>query len=240
MPSILHPMTCGFAKVRCYNIFICKSWKGADGDLLSLRKSEFSMSFGNNESFELDTRTSRNCNIIVKNIQALGKTNPTGKANLMHFFSSKSWNSLSHEEKTKHSVFNCLGCTGNLLYKSKLAIFKNSANPFKRNALENLFPEAVDAVATYHEVREVLDKTFESRYKETFTNIHEAVTSGPQMPKSPPALTQKQRNLVGKEFKDELEKVLAANSVERYKFLLIHFQCSGQNTKYGITLFNIC
>ena len=43
-------------------------------------------------------------------------------------------------------------------------------------ALENLFPEAVDAVATHREFREVLDKTFDSRYKETFTDIHKAVT----------------------------------------------------------------
>ena len=41
MPSILDPLTCGFAKVRCYCIFTCNnSIKYVDGATLMARSTE--------------------------------------------------------------------------------------------------------------------------------------------------------------------------------------------------------
>ena len=89
MPSILDPLTCGFAKVRCYCIFTCNnSIKCVDGAIAGKEIYKF---------FQC----------IVKNLQKLGKRNKTGKFDAMQFFSLQNWKALTAEEKKQHSLFNC-------------------------------------------------------------------------------------------------------------------------------------
>ena len=170
MPSILDP-TCGFAKVRSYNIFTCKSLKSAGGDVLVRKNREFCSTFNDLESFHVDSRVFKSFNSIVKNLQALRKTNKTGKADAMQFFSLQNWNALTTNEKKKHSVFNYQGCTEDLVYKSKLALFKTTSHLFKRKAFKNQSAQAGDAVATAQDIVEKLDKSFQSVYKQTFSSL---------------------------------------------------------------------
>ena len=81
MPSILDPLTCGFAKVRCYCIFTCNnSTKCVERDtLLARRYAEFCNTFNDVETFHIDLIFFRNFRCIVKNLQKLGKSNKTGK-----------------------------------------------------------------------------------------------------------------------------------------------------------------
>ena len=87
------------------------------------------------ESFQVDALVFRRFKSIVKNIQTLGKEKKQEKADIIDFFSQSNWNKLKVGEKKQHSLFNCPACTGNLLYKSKLAVFKNNAHPFKKKAV---------------------------------------------------------------------------------------------------------
>ena len=66
----------------------------------------------------------------------------------MQFFSLQNWKALTAEEKKQHSLFNCQRCNEDLVYKSKLDLFKNVANPFKGKAFKAEFHQASDAVAT--------------------------------------------------------------------------------------------
>ena len=140
MPSILDPLSCGFAKVRCYHIFTSKKCKSAnDGHLSSLemKQTEFNSSFNELESFRISQRVFRGFERIVKNLQKLGKVNKTGKLDVISFFSLQKWTALTADQKKERPIFNCKGCTENLVYKSKLALFKNEVNPFKTKAFEN-------------------------------------------------------------------------------------------------------
>ena len=220
MPSILDPLTCGFAKVRCYCIFTCNnSTKCVERDtLLARRYAEFCNTFNDVETFHIDLRFFRNFRCIVKNLQKLGKSNKTGKLDAIQFFSLQNWKALTTEEKKQHSLFNCQGYTEDLLYKSKLALFKNVANPFKGKAFKAGFHQASDAVATAQDIVEKLDKSFKSVYKQTFSSV--VSTAWNLTPPTPEPIPdderkQKQRNKIGKEFKKELEGLLAKNVVER-------------------------
>ena len=68
MPSILDPLTCGFAKVRSYCIFTCNnSTKCVERDtLLARRYAEFCNTFNDVETFHIDLRFFTNFRCIVK------------------------------------------------------------------------------------------------------------------------------------------------------------------------------
>ena len=94
----------------------------------------------------VSTRVFRSFDRIVKNLQKLGKVNKVGKSEVINFFSLQRWITLTADQKNEHSVFNGKGCTDNLVYKSKLALFRNVANPFKVKAFDNLFEQSNDGV----------------------------------------------------------------------------------------------
>ena len=122
--SILDPLTCGFSKVRCYNLFTCKSYKCLGKDLVSARYEDFCNTFDNVDAFMVDKTRFKRFISIVKNIQNLGKRDKKGKADVLAFFSFHNWNSLNEHEQKNHSLLDCKGCTENLVYKSKLANLK--------------------------------------------------------------------------------------------------------------------
>ena len=75
------------------------------------------------------------------------------------------------EEKGRHSIFNCNGCNGCFLHKSKLALFKQFDNIFSSKAKENCLPETRDAIDAANSIIENLDKGFQQKYKQTFSSI---------------------------------------------------------------------
>ena len=100
MPSILDPLTCGFAKVSCFSIFPCKSLKTVgDEPLLKTRHKEFNAAFGDMESFQVDALVFRRFKGTVKNIQRLGKEKKQDKADIIDFFSQSNWDKLKVGEK---------------------------------------------------------------------------------------------------------------------------------------------
>ena len=219
MPSILDPLTCGFAKVRCFFIFTCKSLKTVgDEPLLKTRHKEFNAAFGDMESFQVDALVFRRFKGIVKNIHKLGKEKKQEKSDIIDFFSQSNWDKLKVGQKKQHSLFNCPACTGNLLYKSKLAVFKNTARPFKKKAVKSQLEEAVSSVAAVKSIIENLDESFQSAgVKESFSSIAASILNI-QKPKPTFIKEQKQqkkrREKVAKEFKREYETILAKRDVE--------------------------
>lgn len=216
MPSILDPITCGFAKVRCYNIFTSKSMKCLDGEKLSSRRhEEFCTSFNNFESFRVDMRTFRNFERIVKNMRNLAKTNSTGKAELMRFFSLQNWNGLSLEEKKHHTLFDCLGCSEDLVFKSKLSVFKNCANPFKHKALKNRLSDAADVVNTVLDIAASHETSINKIHHASYREILQTSWKMEALSPAPAAvIDKKMRNKIGKEYQKECEAILAENAVE--------------------------
>ena len=123
MPSILDPMSCGFAKIRCYDIFTSKKIKSVDNvSPLEMKHREFNSSFNELESFRVNQRVFKRFDRIVKNLQKVGNVNKVGKSEVINFLSLQRWITLTADQKNEHSVFNCKGCTDNLVYKSKLAL----------------------------------------------------------------------------------------------------------------------
>ena len=189
-----------------------------DGEKLwTKRHVEFCSSF-NSGSFAVDFRVFKNFNRIVKNVQTLGKTNSAGKTELFQFFSLENWKTLTREEKDKHSLFDCIGCTENWVCKSKLAVFKNFSLPFKRKAAEHHFPQAANAVKTALEYAEKGEKDFYGIYNQSLKNVLQ--TSWGMEATSPvksqtPSDKKKERDAIGRQFKNELESILAENVVER-------------------------
>ena len=199
MPSILDPMSCGFAKLRCYHIFTSKKIKSLEGlSPLEVKHKEFNSSFNELESFRVNQRVFRSFDRIVKNLQKLGKVNKAGKADVINFFSLQRWTTLTADQKKEHSVFNCKGCTENLVYKSKLALFKNVANPFKAKAFNNLFEQSSDGVNDALKIAERLEKDYHNVYNHSLKSVLSTAweVSLPEPSLNSNANEKKQRNLV--------------------------------------------
>ena len=85
MPLILDPMSCGFAKIRCIDIFSSKKIKSVyNVSLLKMKRREFNSSFNELESFCVNQRMFRSFDHIVKNLQRLGKVNKVVKSEQSH------------------------------------------------------------------------------------------------------------------------------------------------------------
>ena len=227
MPSILDPMSCGFAKIRCYHVFTSKKIKSLeDVSPLEMKHKEFNSSFNELESFRVNQRVFRSFDRIVKNLQKLGKVNKAGKVDVTNFFSLQRWTTLTADQKKEHSVFNCKGCTENLVYKSKLALFKNVANPFKVKAFDNLFEQSSDGVNDALKIAERLEKDYHNVYNQSFKSVLSTaweVSLPEPSPVNSSANEKKQRNLVAKEYGKEMESIWAKSEVERYVTLYFYF-----------------
>ena len=221
MPSILDPMSCGFAKIRCYHIFTSKKIKSVmdNESPLEMKHREFNSSFNELESFRVNQRVFRSFDRIVKNLQKLGKVNKVGKAEVAGFFSLQRWVTLTAEQKKEHSVFNCKGCTENLVYKSKLALFRNVYNSFKVKAFSNLFEQSHDGVNDALRIAERLEKDYQKVHNHSFKSVLSTaweVSLPQQSVNSANDNEKKQRNLIAKEYGKEMESIWAKSEVERY------------------------
>ena len=222
MPSILDPMSCGFAKLRCYHIFTSKKIKSLEGlSPLEVKHKEFNSSFNELESFRVNQRVFRSFDRIVKNLQKLGKVNKAGKADVINFFSLQRWTTLTADQKKEHSVFNCKGCTENLVYKSKHTLFKNVANPYKAKAFDNLFEQSSDGVNDALKIAERLEKDYHNVYNHSLKSVLSTAweVSLPEPSVNSNANEKKQRNLVAKEYGNEMERIWAKSEVERYGYI---------------------
>lgn len=141
MPSILDPTTCGFAKAAAFSIFNCRLYKVQErsecNNLLKQQHETFTNIFNSAISFEVEYKVFSRFKAIVKNVQALGKRNKEAKKEVLEFFKSASYNILTEDQKSEHSLFQCNGCINSVLYRSKMGLFMNISNPLKLKAKEN-------------------------------------------------------------------------------------------------------
>ena len=129
--SILHPLTCGFAKVVTFEHLTRNAiknqnvapTKNAKGSNLKETYEELQLFFGI-DYFKINYTTFRNkYPSIVDQIRSIGKRNPDVKEHVLNTFSKSEWSLLSGELKSRHSLENCDGCLKKGICKSMLAQF---------------------------------------------------------------------------------------------------------------------
>ena len=69
------------------------------------------------------TRTAEIFPKIIEKIRVIGKCHKDTKNKVLDEFSIKTWKKLSLEEKSRHSLLNCKGCTTSEKYKVLLNAF---------------------------------------------------------------------------------------------------------------------
>ena len=125
--SITNPLTCGFVKVFCYNLF-------------TQTKNNISHTTGNpkhNQSVILKEKYDpllktfpRETDGIVNNFKKF----PQKKKHFLEVFSTDNWHNLN-DRKTPHKIFDCQACLKSSKWRDTLAIFptKNPNNKMKAN-----------------------------------------------------------------------------------------------------------
>ena len=127
--SILHPTTCGFAKIAVYELVSANI-------SLDDRISKYEIAFEEcMENFAVlpDTHR-RNFPKITEKIRAIGKSHKDIKNKVLDEFSMKAWKKLPLEEKSRHSLLNCKGCTTSETYKILLNAFPVSKHARAHNS----------------------------------------------------------------------------------------------------------
>ena len=110
--SIIDPVTCGFVKIYCYNLFtsVKKIPKDINGNpkhkqsfVLQAQYKSFMEVFpqGIYGIVEYNQFTN-NFKKIVKNLQTLGKQSPGKKKYLLELFSQKSWKKTRKKARETH------------------------------------------------------------------------------------------------------------------------------------------
>ena len=122
MQSILEPTTCGYDKIKAYNIFN----QGLKGQSIHEKLVEFTTFFNNQQ---VDVDKFKRFKKIKDSMRQLGKTNNERKMEVLEFFSESKWNAMTNEEKQKHRIFKCPGCKSDFFYRTRLAMFNQSLIP---------------------------------------------------------------------------------------------------------------
>ena len=216
--SILDPCTCGFAKVAAYVAFTQSKVKESVGGKYEYLRGLFLKTLTDSKNFEVDVKVFTRFSSIVNNIKSLGKTYPESRKDVMNFFSAESLKALTETDKSKHKLFDCEGCIGSWLYKSKLAKFqtKEKNRNFVLKAIENGLNVVEEAKEATQEIIQNLDKHYLKKYKTTFTEIAKL----PSLPSATLSKKQKvkERNNLAKEINSETKEQWGETSVERYTF----------------------
>ena len=175
--SIIDPLTCGFVKVFCYNLFTqTKNISHTTGNpkhnqsvILKERYDSFLKTFPRETHGIVGYRTFvNNFKKIVTNMQSLGKKFPQKKKHLLEVFSTGNWHNLN-DRKTPHKIFDCQACLKSSKWKDALAIFpvKNPNNKMK--AKQNGLIEPSLLKDRTREIFNKLNQEFRTEYNTTFT-----------------------------------------------------------------------
>ena len=129
--SILHPLTCGFAKVVTFEHLTRNAiknqnvapTKNAKGSNLKETYEKLQLFFGI-DYFKINYTTFRNkYPSIIDQIRSIGKQNPDVKEHILNTISKSEWSLLSGQLKSRQSLENCDGCLKKGIYRSVLAQF---------------------------------------------------------------------------------------------------------------------
>ncbi|XP_065653932.1 uncharacterized protein LOC136080770 isoform X2 [Hydra vulgaris] len=191
MASILHPLTCGFAKIAAYNAFNIKIDRESDEgtQIYTSRKykyqyNQFQNQFQieNNNNFVLSySLFVSKYKQILKNIRLLGKTSPSIKTEVMQEFSLERWGCLTVKQKTDHRIKDCLGCQNEIKFKYYLSQFPNRSKSYQSIAVKKglLKHKLYDKELMLNDITNTivtqLDKDYQNIFQTTFTKTHSKI-----------------------------------------------------------------
>ena len=132
--SLIDPLSCGFAKIYLYSLFITKNSKQLPGESINHFKGRvLSKQFKQYAShLKIERKNNfvaeykifvNNFPSIVGNIQGLGKRYSAIKKELLDIFSSKQWEKLALKDKQRHRIFNFKRCLHSKPLKTALGHF---------------------------------------------------------------------------------------------------------------------
>lgn len=137
MCSARDPLTCGFLKVKAYNLHLKDTYQLRDekdcnviGEIYKKHCSDIKEFFGM-EEYDISPKLYKNNLLSVKEIfRKLGKDKPKCKAAILETFSKDAWEKLEASEKVKHSPGDCKGCLETRKFKLALAQFPVKGNTY--------------------------------------------------------------------------------------------------------------
>ena len=173
--SIIDPLSCGFAKVFCYQMITDRTWtnrgnnaKHQQSEILREQFDSFRSQFTSDTFNVTYSQFKNNFRRIINPIQSLGKKYPLKKGKLLEIFSSEKWTNIK-ESKTKHSLENCTGCYNDTVLRSALAMIPIKNNKYKQKAKKNGLVEAAVLKEKTKEIINNLNWDYRKNYCTTFT-----------------------------------------------------------------------
>ena len=176
--SIIDPLSCGFAKVCCYNIFTkiknrsresIGNPKHNQSQVLKERYQLFLEQFpGEIYGAVKYTSFSNTFKKIVPHLQSLGKKHPDKKNLLFDIFSSEKWSDLG-ERKKQHKIFDCSACLKNPSWKNALAMLPCKSRIHKNKAIKKGLIESSVLKDRTKEVFNKLNQEFKCEYNTSFS-----------------------------------------------------------------------
>ena len=142
MNSILSPTTCGFARIAAYEIFselrnnqLSKKCKTMPSPLLQEGYDLFNEQFAGYDYCVSHMSFKQNFKKMIENVGNLSKYNrKEDQRIILNTFSRKEWNTLPHDKKEVHKLFDCQGCISNDELKKALGSFFITTRTFKKLA----------------------------------------------------------------------------------------------------------
>ena len=176
--SIIDLLSCGFAKVCCYNIFTkiknrshesIGNPKHNQSQVLKERYQVFLEQFpGEIHGAVKYTSFSNTFKKIVPHLQSVGKKHPDKKNLLFDIFSSEKWSNLG-ERKKQHKIIDCSACLKNPSWKNALDMLPCKSRILKSKAIrKGLIESSVLKDRTKEEFNK-LNQEFKCEYNTSFS-----------------------------------------------------------------------
>ena len=221
--SILHPLTCGFAKIAIYNIFTDtydfnrlkhKNDKSFKGIVYQQKFDRYNQYFENKQTFKTPYKTFVNkFSAIVDNMRDLSKFKCASKHELLDTFSQKQWEELG-DRKYEHSLFDCNACLKT--HKQGLSKFLVKSKKFKAQAEKaGLYKEAVLADVTNKLVNQ-LNNEYTKKFNTTFTTQVKKMFRTSNQKENISIKKQKQHLTIAKKLNENIVHQWKETSVQRY------------------------
>ena len=207
MHSILYPLTCGFLKVKVFNLLIRDSYKLGNNNTCRADKSyihkghclEIKDLFHGFESFCFDSKFyNKNLTVVKKLLFDVGKASCTKKEEILQIFSENYWGRLTLDEKKTHTLRNCNGCLSDKRFKNGLSRFpvnKKSKIYYAKALAHGLIP---------------------SPKRKPLKDITNTVAKT--------KITKREENRIKKQVVREFEAIKNASAINRYVLLLFPFK----------------
>ena len=174
--QVIDPLTCGFVKVLCYNLFTQTknntsqtpgNPKHNQSVVLKEKYDPFLKTFPRETHGIVEYCTFVNIfKKIVTNMQSLGKKFPEKKKHLLEVFSIENWHN-SNDRKTPHKIFDCQACLKSCKWNDALVVFPTKNPNNKTKAKQNGLIERSILKDRTREIFNKLNQEFRTEYNTT-------------------------------------------------------------------------